>query len=329
MVISQTPVRISLAGGGTDFPDFYKNHGGLIISSAINKYIYVVIKPRFDKDITVNYRSVAEHVNDINDISHDFIREAANLIGMTNGFDIITLSDVPTEGSGLGSSSALIVGLINAMSAYKEIYLTPEQLAKLACQLEIDILKKPIGEQDQYIAAYGGFRSFEFSKEGLERTLNLGKKMHPSFLNQIENNLFLHYIPSSRDSHAILTEQKNNIPNKETELLKILDISKQLFSNFLEYKITFRQISFAINDSWAIKKTLSSNISNEKIEEMIKKAEHSGATACKVAGAGGGGFLISYVPEESHNKFINIMNNLYDELIFKFEENGSRIIFNN
>lgn len=328
MVISQTPVRISLSGGGTDFPEFYRKHTSLIISTAINKYIYVIIKPRFDNDITINYRSVAQHVKDINEIEHDFIREAAKMAGLTHGFDLITLSDVPTEGSGLGSSSALIVGLINAMWAYKGISLTPSELASKACELEIDILKKPIGKQDQYIAAYGGFRSFHFSDIGINKISNLRKFINPHILAQIENNLFLHYIPLQRDSYSILTEQKNNIKNKEEELLKILKISHNLYDNIINNKLEAFQISSALKLSWDIKKQLSTHVSNPYIDTMIKYAEKYGSTGSKVAGAGGGGFLISYVDTVQHKTFVHYMKK-YIELPFKFEENGSRIIFNN
>ena len=328
MIISQTPVRISLAGGGTDFPDFYKEHGGLVISTAINKYIYVIIKPRFDNDITVNYRSVAQHVKDINEISHDFIREAAKMTGMTDGFDIITLSDVPTEGSGLGSSSSLIVGLLNAMSAYNNKYLTPAQLADMACKLEIEILNKPIGEQDQYIAAFGGFKCFDFSSDVVD-VLDLQKLVHPSFLSQLENNLFLHYIPTDRDSHSILSEQKNNIKNNTEQLLLLRHLSKGLLDHFLNKKILLREIADTIDASWKIKKTLSTNISNPTIDKMIKMAKDTGARSCKVVGAGGGGFLLSFVPADNHQSFYYWMKKYYNELTFKFEEHGSRIIFNN
>jgi len=328
MVISQTPVRISLSGGGTDFPDFYRKHTSLIISTAINKYIYVIIKPRFDNDITVNYRSVAQHVKSIDEIEHDFIREAAKMTGLTRGFDLITLSDVPAEGSGLGSSSALIVGLINAMSAYKGISLTPSELASKACELEIDILKKPIGEQDQYIAAYGGFRSFYFSYTKMHKTFNLREYINPHILARIENNLFLHYIPLQRDSYSILTEQKNNIANKEEELLKILKISNNLYDDIMNNKFEAFQISCALDLSWNIKKQLSTNVSNQFIDNMIQHARVYGSMGSKVAGAGGGGFLISYVDMVQHKTFIHYMKE-YNELPFKFEENGSRIIFNN
>lgn len=327
MVISQTPVRISISGGGTDFPDFYEKHGSIIISTAINKYIYVIIKPRFDKDITVNYRSVAQHVKSIDEIEHDFIRETAKMTGMTNGFDIITLSDVPTEGSGLGSSSALIVGLINAMFAYKGNNISQDKLAELACKLEIDILKKPIGIQDQFIAAYGGFKAFRFSKN-LPDILNLTKLIHPSLLTQIENNLFLHYIPYNRDSYSILTEQKNNIENTISQLKEIYNISVKLLESFINDNIELQEISNTISESWKIKKQLSTNISNDLIENMIFNAKNAGATACKVVGAGGGGFLLSYVPESNHRSFYTWMKKYY-ELPFKFEEHGSRIILNN
>lgn len=329
MVISQTPVRISLSGGGTDFPDFYEKHEGLVISTAIDKYIYVIIKPRFDTEISVNYRSVAEHVKNINEISHNFIREAALMTGMTNGFDIITLSDVPTEGSGLGSSSSLIVGLLNAMSAYKGVHLSAEELARMACELEINILNKPIGEQDQYIAAYGGFRSFNFKSSGIE-TKDLKPYINPHVMSRIENNLFLHYIPSlgERDSHSILLEQKNNIPNKEKELLQLYEGATNLFNIITGNTFEPSHIGAALKISWLIKKNLSTNISNLTIDNMIQRAHETGALGSKVAGAGGGGFLISYVEEPQHTSFTHWMSD-YTELPFKFEENGSKIIFNN
>ena len=327
MIISQTPVRISLSGGGTDFPDFYEKHEGFVISTAINKYIYVIIKPRFDNDITVNYRSVAQHVKNIDNISHDFIREAAKLIGMGNGFDIITLSDVPTEGSGLGSSSSLIVGLLNAMATYRGVHLSAEELARMACELEINILNKPIGEQDQYIAAYGGFKSFAFHSSDVA-VMDLKKYIKPHVMSRIENNLFLHYIPTTRDSNAILTEQKNNIPNKEKELLQLYEGATNLFNIITGNTFEPSHIGAALKISWLIKKNLSTNISNFTIDNMIQRAHETGALGSKVAGAGGGGFLISYVEEPQHTSFTHWMSD-YTELPFKFEENGSKIIFNN
>jgi len=327
MVISQTPVRISLSGGGTDFPDFYNNHEGLVISTAIDKYIYVIIKPRFDNDVTINYRSIAQHVKSIHDIHHDFIREAALMTGMSEGFDIITLSDVPTEGSGLGSSSSLIVGLLNAMSAYKGVHLNAEELARMACELEINILNKPIGEQDQYIASYGGFRSFNFKSSGIT-TKDLKHCINSHAFSRIENNLFLHFIPTNRDSNAILTEQKHNIPKNETALIHLFEGANNLFNIITGKTFEPSHVGASLKVSWLIKKNLSTNISNPTIDNMIQRAHKTGALGSKVAGAGGGGFLISFVPEENQKIFIQYMSD-YTELPFKFEENGSRIIFNN
>src|SRR5258706_1906118 len=164
MIISQTPLRISLAGGGTDLADYYLNHEGYVVSTAIDKYLYVIIKERFDDLIYVDY-SKKEIVSSIDEIQHDLVREAAKLTALEKGFEVMMLADIPSEGSGLGSSSSLTVGLLNAFYQYRGILVTSEQLAKEACKIEIEILKRPIGKQDQYIAAYGGLRSFRFCKD--------------------------------------------------------------------------------------------------------------------------------------------------------------------
>lgn len=164
MIISQTPLRISLSGGGTDLSNYYKPHEGFVVSTAIDKYIYVIVKERFDDLIYVDYSS-KEIVENIHDIKHELVREAALLTGMTNGFEVMMFADIPSEGSGLGSSSSLTVGLLHAFYSYKGELVTAEQLAREACKIEIEILGRPIGKQDQYIAAYGGMRSFKFCKD--------------------------------------------------------------------------------------------------------------------------------------------------------------------
>ena len=329
MVISQTPCRISFAGGGTDFEDFYKEYEGFVVSTAINKYQYVIIKPRFDNKITVNYRSVAECVNSVDEITHNFIRECAKEVGLINGFDIITLSDVPTEGSGLGSSSALIVGLLNAMKAFKGEKAEPEWLAKTACKIEIDILKQPIGKQDQYIAAFGGFKAFNFIKDSDPIVIHLDPvdEQKSEMFRQIEDNLLLYYTKTIRNSFDILSEQKANIQKNKDELIALTDLAKHLYDNL----ITSNDpdiIGVSLNLGWTIKKKLSTNISNTEIENMWRKAMGAGCLGAKISGAGGGGFFLMYCRKESKSQLRKVLSD-YIELPFKFEKDGSKIIFNN
>lgn len=199
MIISQTPLRISLAGGGTDLSNYYKKHDGFVVSTAIDKYIYVVVKERFDDLIYVDY-SKKEIVSSVKEIQHDLVREAALKTGLRNGFEVMMLADIPSEGSGLGSSSSLTVGLLHAFYQFRGILVTSEQLAKEACEIEIKILKRPIGKQDQYIAAYGGLKAFRFCKDDSvevndvnmdsEPKRKLGSNLLLFFTNVTRNNFF-------------------------------------------------------------------------------------------------------------------------------------------
>lgn len=328
MIISRTPVRISFVGGGTDFYDFYKDHAGAVISTAINKFVYVIIKSRFDDDITVNYKSVAQHVKSVDEISHTFVREILKYFNVTKGIDIILLSDVPFEGSGLGSSSSLIVGLIKAISTYAGKALTTEEIAQLACHIEIDILKYPIGKQDQYIAAYGGFKYIKFNTDSSVKITDLSEYISKHKLNELENSICLHYIPSERNSYNILTEQKDNISSKIENLLNIKSLTDSLLHRIISSEFKFIDIISVINLGWKNKKLLSKDISNPTIEKMIEYSLECGSMACKVAGAGGGGFLISFVYQQDINEFRKNMNSKYKELKFKFEPEGTKIIFN-
>ena len=215
MIITQTPLRISFAGGGTDFKDYYQKAGGAVISSAIDKYIYVVIKERFDEKIRIGYTRT-EMVDSVDHIEHQLVRECMRLTGISGGVEIATMADIPSEGSGLGSSSTVTVGLLNAMYAYQGILVTAEILAQQACQVEIDILGKPIGKQDQYIAAYGGLRHFEFLADGdvMTHTIDLSEEKRRRF----GECVMLFYTGIMRQADMILSEQKANIEEKRDTL---------------------------------------------------------------------------------------------------------------
>ena len=322
MIISKTPLRISLIGGGTDLRDYYKINLGHVISTTIDKYIYVIIKERFDDLIVLHYTD-NEIVDEVNKIKHELIREALIKVGISKGVEIITLADIPSKGTGLGSSSTLTVGLLNALYTYKGIQATEEKLAREACEIEIDILKKPIGKQDQYIAAYGGLKKFTFLKDE-----NVDIKCFNLSSNErriLGSNLTLHYTNIIRDANSILVKQKKNIQEKNKELTLISNLVYNVESA-IESK-NFNEIGVILQKSWQAKKLLTDNISNNKIDEMVDKAMNNGAVGCKIAGAGGGGFLLSYVPREKQDNYRKAMME-YKELPFMIDPFGSRIIFN-
>jgi len=322
MIISKTPLRISLVGGGTDLKDFYQNNLGHVISTTIDKYIYVIIKERFDDLIVLHYTE-NEIVDEVNKIKHELIREALVKVGITKGIEIITLADIPSKGTGLGSSSTLTVGLLNALYTYKGIQPTEEKLARDACEIEIATLNKPIGKQDQYIAAYGGLKKFIFLKDE-----SVDIKCFDLSANErriLGSNLTLHYTNIIRDANSILIKQKKNIEIKNRELLHISNLVNNVESAI--EKRNFNEIGIMLKESWQAKKLLADNISNNVIDEMVDKAMNNGATGCKIAGAGGGGFLLSYVPRDKQDNYRNAMAE-FKELPFMIDPFGSRIIFN-
>lgn len=322
MVMSQTPLRISFVGGGTDFASFYTLHKGQVISASIDKYIYVIVKKRFDDLIVLHYTE-NEIVERVSDIKHEIIREALLHAGIEKGIEIITLADITAKGSGLGSSSVLTVGLLNALYHFKGIQVSSEQIAKEACAIEIEKLKKPIGKQDQYIAAYGGIKKIEFNAD--ESVTVSEMNISDEDKNTLSNSLILHNTKLIRKAESILQEQSENIANKELELKTISGLVDQLNSAFTAKDFDVLGDLLAIN--WDMKKKLASAVSNDHINEMVDIALSNGATGCKIAGAGGGGFLMSYVPISERARYRKAMEG-YKELSYQFDPFGSRILLN-
>jgi len=311
LIISKSPLRISYFGGSTDIFSYYRKFGGKILGSAIDKFTYAFVHPRYDNKICVGYTK-QETVDSIEEIQHDLVREAARLTGMKNGFEVKTLADIPSEGSGLGSSSSITISLLNAFYTYLGKQVGLEKLAEDACRIEIDILKKPIGKQDQYLCALGGTRKITFTNSGRYDTI-INEEID---LSDQERHLHLFYTGITRKADTILNNQIENMPDKYPmyeKLKKIVDSHEPFDKRLL--------------DSWNIKKELSPLISNPEIETMINIASNSGALAWKILGAGGGGFLLVYVYPSDYQDFKLAMED-YKELPFRFEPFGSRIIFN-
>jgi len=320
MIISKTPLRISFAGGGSDLPDYYRKHGGAVVSTSINKYVYVTVNKRFDDSIRVSY-SKTEIVDDISELNHELVRETMKIVGLKKGLEITTISDIPS-GTGVGSSSALTVGLLNSLYAFKNEHKSAEELARLACKIEIDILKSPIGKQDQYIAAYGGTNFIQFNKDDTVF-------MKPIILRDetkrlLEKRLMMFYTGVTRSANSILKEQKKNIVNKIDVLAKLKDMAYSVKDSLCKNRID--NLGTILHDGWVLKKQLATNISNSLIDNYYKKAIKAGAVGGKITGAGGGGFILMYCHGKNRQKVINALSKLRF-IPFKLEPQGSRIIY--
>jgi len=321
LIISQTPLRISLSGGGTDLANYYKQNEGYVVSTAIDKYIYVIVKERFDDFIYVDY-STKEIVENINDIKHDLVRESAKMTGIKKGFEVLMLADIPSEGSGLGSSSSLTVGLLHAFYQYLGKLVTAEQLAREACQIEIEILQRPIGKQDQYIAAYGGLKSFRFCKDDSVEVSAI--ELLSEAKRKLGSNLLLFFTDTTRKASSILEEQNKNIINKLEFHNKIKELAFDTLDGLNTLDIN--RVGENLKVNWEMKKQLASNVSNNEIDKMHQMAMDGGALGAKISGAGGGGFLLVYCERDKQDTLRRSLKQ-YRELPFFLEKYGSKIIF--
>lgn len=322
MIIVQTPLRISFFGGGTDFREFFMQEGGCVLSSAIDKYIFITIKRRFDSKLRIGYTQT-EMVDEVDQIHHELIRESLRLTKIDRGVEITTMGDIPSEGSGLGSSSTVTVGALHAMYAYLGEMVSAERLARESCEIEIEILKRPIGVQDQYIAAYGGLRFFEFLPNGDVTAEKI--KLSPESHRVLNSNFMLFYTGMSRASSSILKEQVVNLKDRLSELRELKHMAHEARCA-IEME-NFDTLGSLLHQSWELKKRLAGTISNGRINEMYETARGAGAVGGKIAGAGGGGFLLLYVPFERQAKVRAALNGL-QELPFGLETDGTKVIFN-
>ena len=321
MIITQTPLRISFAGGLTDFADFYEREDGLVVSAAIDKYIFVIINERFDDRIYINY-SKREAVDHPDEIEHDLIRESLRLTGVTKGVEITTLTDIPTEGSGLGSSSSITVGLLNALYTYCGDPQPTEKLARDACEIEIARCGKPIGKQDQYIAAYGGLRGFTFRTGGVEVERLDVSNDHAL---ELSDRLMLFYTNKTRKAETVLREQKAHMATKFELLKEIKSVARDTREALTAGRID--GMGELLNRGWTWKYRMSGLVSNAEIDTMYQRARDAGATGGKICGAGGGGFLLLYCPHRSQPQVREALSD-YRELPFNLERDGTKVIFN-
>jgi D-glycero-alpha-D-manno-heptose-7-phosphate kinase len=321
MIISQTPVRLSFLGGNTDFREYYFNYGGRVLATTIDKYIYCIVKKRFDDLIFVNYME-KEMVEWVCDIKHDIVRESLKLLEIEKGIEISFLADIPAQGSGLGSSSSVTVGLLNALHAYLGESVSSEELANEAVKIELDILKRHGGVQDQHIAVLGGLRLIEFYPSGGVS----GRRviMEESVKEDFNNSLMLFYTGITRKTDKILSQfdVSKNLPLLHQKKILAEDGAVALVKGDL------KKFGKLLNLNWTAKKQLGDKENNKEIDFMRDKAMKAGAIGAKVIGAGGGGFLLVMFPANKRSVIREALKD-YKEMPFRFTEYGSRIVYDN
>lgn len=327
MIFTRSPLRISLGGGGTDLPSYYRDHEGFLIASAIDKYVYVTITRPFAPGIFLKYSSI-ENVSNINGVQHPIIREALNLAyGDINShqIEITTLADIPS-GTGLGSSGSFTTALVKALFTAQKRMLHTDEIAELACDIEINKLGEPIGKQDQYIAAFGGISCFTFHKDDSVTVEPL--KISNETVFDLEDNLLLFFTGYSRSASAILKDQKEKSQSKNLEMIENLHFVKQMGYDSKKFLESGDLHSFGelMHKHWEHKKKRSGGMSNGQIDEWYNLGINNGAVGGKLVGAGGGGFLLFYANDK--NKLRKAMRNAgLEEVRFRFDYEGTKVLF--
>jgi D-glycero-alpha-D-manno-heptose-7-phosphate kinase len=326
MIITRTPFRITLGGGGTDLSSYYSKHGGFIFAAGISKYMYICVNRPFDGLIRVKY-SKSETVCHRDEIVHDIARESLRLTAIDNGIEIVSVADI-ASGTGLGSSSSYAVGLLSALHTLKREYVTLPNLAQEACTLEIDILKNPIGKQDQYMAAFGGLTVLEIEKDGKVNVRPAS--VSDSTIDDLNRNLLMFYTYVQRSASDILSEQSKGASEDKKDVVDsmhyIKDIGRQILEAVESGNIT--SVGLLFDKHWQYKKKISARMSNPRFDEIYEIARQNGALGGKISGAGGGGFFVFYV-EQNHTKFRKVMTQLgLREMRYRFAFEGTKVLVN-
>ena len=325
MIITRSPLRITLGGGGTDLPSYYRDHGGFLIAGAIDKYVYVTVMRPFATGIYLKY-SKLEHVTSADEVHHPIIREAIKMLGFrTPQVEITTLADIPA-GTGLGSSGSFTTALLKALYAHRRRLLHPNELAELACEIEIERLQEPIGKQDQYIAAYGGLTCFTFHKDGKVEAEPLKVPMDAIF--NLEDNLLLFFTGFSRSASSILSDQHNRTRADDGEMLRNLHYVKELGLRSRTALESGNIAAFGelMHEHWEHKKQRTASVTNPQIDEWYELGRRNGALGGKLVGAGGGGFLMFYA--EDHRRLRTAMSAAgLEEIRFRFDFEGTKVLF--
>ena len=327
MILTRTPFRVTLGGGGTDLSSYYSNHGGFIFSFTLDKYMYISLKKAFADDfIRVKY-SKSETVKNLDDLKHEIAKECLKKTGYSNGIEIASMADIPS-GSGLGSSSTYTVGLLSALHNLKRDFISVKDLAEEACEIEIDILKKPMGKQDQYLAAFGGFLVMDIDKNGEVKVSNA--KISLSTLDDFKSNLMIFYTGKRRINTKILGEQDKKTKKNEKEVIKSLNYIKESGYKILENieNGNLTELGLLFDEHWKYKKKMAKGISTPDFDRIYEIAKKNGAIGGKISGAGGGGFFTLYC-EENKDKLRKAMQREgLRELVYGFDFEGTKVLGN-
>lgn len=324
MIVSKTPLRMSFVGGGSDMPAYYQKNDGAVVSTTIDKYMYITIGQKFSGDIRINY-SKTEQVNNVKDITHPLVRESLSLLEIKGGIEITSTADIPSKGSGLGSSSSYTVGLINALHAFKKESISKENLAQIACQIELEKCNEPIGKQDQYAAAYGGLNLIRFLGDGsvVVEPINCKEKTKLA----LEKSLLVFYTGRTRKAADLLKQQSKNLENnnKRSMMTKMVEMAYEMKNSLEAGKIN--HIGYLLNENWILKKQITKGVSDQEIDSWYQKALDAGALGGKLLGAGHGGFLMFLAEPGKHGNIISALNDL-KRINMSFDQNGSQIVYN-
>ncbi|HAD96433.1 MAG TPA: GHMP kinase [Cryomorphaceae bacterium] len=323
MIITKTPFRISFVGGGSDLEAFYSQSQGAVLSTSINKYMYVSSHRFFEEDKIRTKYSQTETVDHLNELKHPILKECLRKFSIEGGIEISSIADIPS-GTGMGSSSSFTVGVLHNLHAFKHQYASKEKLASGACEIEIDLLKEPIGKQDQYAAAYGGLNVIEFNKDGSVNVQPLYIK--DQVYQELQDNLCLYYIGNQRSASSILSEQRKNTSQEEkfNTLRKMVDLVYELRDVLMQERLD--DFGKLLHENWMMKQRLASGISNPLINELYNTAMENGAMGGKLLGAGGGGFMLFYCPGSKQKKLDEALKKV-KRFDFKFEKQGSQLIY--
>ena len=321
MIISQTPYRVSFAGGGTDLPAFYRKEFGAVLSTTIDQHIYVTIHRRFEPTIRVSY-SRTETASTLEEVQHELVREAMRRVEIDEPLEITTIGDVPA-GTGMGSSSSLTVGLLAALYGYRHRVVSPRLLAEQACRIEIEVLGKPIGRQDQYAAAFGGVNYIRFNPD---ETVDVEPvPCRAEALRELEQRILLVYTGQTRDANAILQQQSHATAGRMDVLRAMRDLADRM-RHALAGEGDLDQFAELLHEGWELKRSLGCGISTGHVDEWYEAARRAGAAGGKLLGAGGGGFLLLVAPPWRHRAIREALGRPR-ELPFRFAQHGSRNIF--
>ncbi len=321
MIITRTPFRISFAGGGSDLPAYYQQEAGAVLSAAISKYMYLTVKTRFGGTFRVSY-STTEICDRLEELQHPIVKECLKAVGMNTGLEIVSIADLPAQ-SGMGSSSSFTVGLLNALHALKGNFVSQDQLARQACEVEIDRLGEPIGKQDQYIAACGGIQFFRFQPDG--QVLADPVICTAETKREFQRRLMLFFVGGTRAARSILAKQSANTSAKMDALGRLCTIACQM-REVLTVGRDLNSFGYLLHEAWQVKKSLEQTISNPQIDEVYQQGMNAGALGGKLLGAGSGGFMLFYC-EPHHQERLRQALAPLEEIRFAFDPQGTKVIY--